>query len=134
MRYLPQTFKNYHFTDLTPEDNSSEGVVKEFMLLFKTQYEFIDVVLTINVNTNKEFIKYSSYPIKRSHMLQFTSQQVTALGRLFSLHLNNRITLGWLSIDPESGSLTYQHANNSLGLLEKRIDKVPEEFAAHLLN
>ena len=133
VRILSQTFKNYCFTDLTPPDCPGP-VVKEFMLLLKTQYEQVDVVLTATVNTLKECIKYCSYPVKHAHMLQFSRQQATALGRLFSLHLNSRVSLGWLSLDPDSGSLTYQHANNSLGFLEKRIERVPEELAAHMLS
>lgn len=65
-------------------------------------------------------------------MLSFTNQQVVALARFFSFHLNSRLSVGWLSIDPESGCLTYKHANNSLGFLEKRIEKVPEDLTEFL--
>ena len=87
------------------------------MLLLPTQYEAIRIYLTISVDLGKEFIKYSSYPAKHSQMLNFTNQQIVALARFFSFHLNSRLSVGWLSIDPESGCLTYKHANNSLGFL-----------------
>ena len=103
------------------------------MLILPTQYESILIFLTITVDINKEYIRYNSYPTKNTQMLHFNNQQVIALGRYFSFHLNSHLNLGWLSTDPESGCLTYKHTNNSLGLLERRIERVPEEMTHHLL-
>lgn len=103
------------------------------MLILPTQYENISVILTVSIDLNAEHIKYTSYPIKNSHNLNFTNEQVVALGRYFSLHLNLRLTVGWISIDPESGCIIYQHANNSLGFLEKWVERFPEELTNHLL-
>lgn len=104
------------------------------MLRLPTQYEAVCIFMTVSVDLDKEFVKYSSYPAKHSSRINFTSQQIVALGRIFSLYLNSRLNFGWLSIDPESGCLTYQHANNSLGFLACRIEKVPEELTSHLFS
>lgn len=87
------------------------------MLILPTQYENISVILTVSLDLGAEYIKYTSYPTKHSQNLNFTNEQVVALGRYFSLYLNSRLTVGWISIDPESGCIIYQHANNSLGFL-----------------
>jgi hypothetical protein len=65
-------------------------------------------------------------------MLVLSNEQIVVLSRFFSYHLNSRIMSGCVSVDPDTGSITHQIINNSLGYLEKRIMKVPEELVSYL--
>jgi hypothetical protein len=55
-----------------------------------------------------------------------------SLGRYFTLILNSRLGKGWMSTDPESGGIVYKNVNQSLGLLEQRLERAPQELASHL--
>jgi len=79
-----------------------------------------------------EYIKYSSFPMKNLQMLAFTLEQINTLSRFISLHLNQKIILGCLSIDPDSGCLNYQIVNNSLGHLHRRIHKAPNDLVKNI--
>jgi len=83
------------------------------------------VFVTVELNLKLEYIKFISIPTRNLQLLSFSLEQINTLSRLISLNLNSKLHIGCLSIDPDSGCLSYQIVNNSLGHLRRRIVKAP---------
>lgn len=97
------------------------------MLYLPTQYEYVSVIMTVTIND--ESVVYSSYLTKNYETILFTNEQALALGRYFVLILNARLSKGWITVDPEIGLVKYRNVNHSLGSLQRRIEKVPQDLA-----
>lgn len=65
-------------------------------------------------------------------MISFPSDQINAISRYLSIYLNPKIGVGFMCIDPDSGKMTYELINNSLGYIQKRIIKAPNQLAAFI--
>lgn len=65
-------------------------------------------------------------------MLSFTRDQINTISKYLSISFNPKNPLGCMSVDTESGQIIYQVVNNSLGHLQRRIKKAPNELIAFI--
>jgi hypothetical protein len=103
-------------------------VLLEFTILLGTQFEGWQVVVSVSINLQREYIRYQSYPLRYHQLLPFGRDQINTIGKYLSLNFNPKNPLGCMIIDVKSGMLMYQVANNSLGHLQRRIKKAPNEL------
>jgi hypothetical protein len=125
---LQRQFKESAFTFQPSEPSEDSGVFLDFTLLLGTQYEQWQVSVSVEINLRLEYIRYQSQPVRGHQLLSFGRDQIVAIGKYLSINFNPKNPLGCMSIDVESGMLIYQVVNNSLGHLQRRIRKAPNEL------
>lgn len=104
----------------------------EFSILLQTQYTNIDIFVIVQINLKLEYIKYISYPIRNYRQFTFNNDQIHSASKYVSLYLNPKILLGCMSVDTDLGGILYQVTNNSLGHIQRRIRKAPNELVTFI--